>query len=180
MGASHAAEARSNEQRILLRKLQNVESKTKPVTWNEVLAGVVVDSVKGISSEKVKQEPISNETYEKKEDFLLNFFSNTLFLFKKYFYDKFIETHDSPPIRNPEIWTGDTDFALDPGKDVEVFEPKYHGKTSAANSTEESDCPNGSFKNADGRCVALLMIAIPNQCPRGYRRDRLGYCRLSF
>lgn len=83
-----------------------------------------------------------------------------------------------------------------PKGEVELVEPRYHGLQVLGNGTgessgEESDdnegesvdgCPEGTVKVDDNKCVnsSRLILAIPRQCPIGYRLDRTGYCRLRF
>lgn len=48
----------------------------------------------------------------------------------------------------------------------------------------EPECLKG-FVQKDGKCIQLpleLMVDIPdpNQCPRGYKADQRGYCRMLF
>lgn len=201
-GATCAVEGINNlrEQKTLLRKLQNFHEDTKPQTWSEILADVFVNRIKTFS-------PEIDENKEAKQNVLKNIFSQALVFYKKFIYDKFVfrdnGVDDKTDILKPEIETNEvahkseidvrdkrTDITNsgDPKRDIELIEPKYHGKLSVDNSTEDvntenkEECPEGYIKSDSG-CVnenSKLILAVPGQCPDGYRRDRLGYCRMRF
>ncbi|KAJ0177985.1 hypothetical protein K1T71_006858 [Dendrolimus kikuchii] len=199
-GATCAVEGIKNhrEQRTLLRKLQNFHEDTKPQTWNEILADVFVNRIKIFSSK-------TDENKETDYNVLKHLFSQALVFYKKFVYDKIVfrdnVARDKTAIFKPEIESNEVPHGIgidrdkrtdiknpgDPKKDIELIEPEYHGKISMDNTTEDpntnkNECPEGFVKNDSG-CVnenSKLILAVPGQCPDGYRRDRLGYCRMKF
>lgn len=189
----------SKEQRTLLRKLQNFQDpkdEAKPLTWNEMLADVLVNKIKIFSFNKVDDNDVINEYSEppKSSSALINCFSQMLLIYKNCIYDKWRKNYEEPdfgPTSPPEpdlvirtntgVSSGD-----DPKHDIEIIEPKYHGKlqdTDSREGGEKKDCPEGAVKDDKGNCVkeiSRLLISVPGQCPAGYRPDRLGNCRMVF
>ncbi|KAF9409090.1 hypothetical protein HW555_011437 [Spodoptera exigua] len=184
------------EQRTLLRKLQNFQDPKdeKPLTWNEMLADVLVNRIKIFSFNKVNENEIIDDSKPSKApNFVRSYFSEVMFLFKNCIYDKFVTKYEEPDYKEedlgtdaPEIFiTDDIDSLND---DVELIEPKYHGKQLIVEPVEAEDkaligCPEGTVKDDKGNCVkahSRLLISVPSQCPMGYRRDKLGFCRAMF
>ncbi|XP_075976042.1 uncharacterized protein LOC142976515 [Anticarsia gemmatalis] len=187
----------SEEQRILLRKLQNFEQpkvETKPLTWNEMLADVLVNRIKIFSFNKVDESDIVKEysVPSKTRTMLTNCFSQVLLLYKNCIYDKFATTYEEPGVNIPDTTTevnivvrssggGAEDGG--PKSEIEIIEPRYHGKVIDSVSSESEDCPEGAMRDEKGNCVkeiSRLLISVPGQCPAGYRADRLGNCRMVF
>lgn len=206
---SYSAIEDKNKQRTLLRKLQSYQPKESKPMWNEVLADVLVNKIRIFSfkTQDEQTESIKEETTQDKSA-LTNFISQVFFVYKKFVYDIFVApsttvTNNSSiaaPI--PEIEERNTEDVLEetgvtytagPKSEVELVEPRYHGKQVLGNGTEgivdgdsgegesEQGCPEGTVK-VKGSCESSskLMMAIPRQCPIGYKRDRLGYCRIMF
>lgn len=186
------------EQRTLLRKLQNFQDPNheKPLTWNEILADVLVNKIRIFSFNEINENEI-NEDYDrniKSSSILTTFFSQVMLFYKNCVYDKFMKTVVVTVVTDPfdpstteEVYTVISPDEIDPEGDVELIEPKYHGKIRDAEASDEEDaikeCPEGSVKNKFGNCVkehSRLLISVPSQCPRGYRLDRLGNCRVVF
>ncbi|XP_030035461.2 uncharacterized protein LOC115451314 [Manduca sexta] len=200
----------TNEQWTLLRKLQNFNEprdEDKPLTWNEILADVLVNRIKIFSFKQL------NGTIEEKKSPLTNFMGQMLFIYKRFIYDRFsysIDKADANTANATEIFkeaknvtneerdveipnhyndtiVNHTNNSTGPKDEVEIIEPKYHGKLSVSEEVadlnkEVVECPEG-FVMLDKVCVnekSRLILAVPNQCPIGYKRDRLGYCRLIF
>lgn len=252
-GTDSLIEEKNLQQRILLRKLQTFEE-TKPTTWNEVLADVLVNKIRIFSFTTEDKEPLKDDAPVSKENpILTDFFSKLFVVYKKFIYDAFVgkrktsdgelvhittipETiKDKLPKMDPEELIRPTEviYAEGPKSEVELVEPRYHGKialedtpenpskeiadqsqedntntTTEVNSSEvqgDSDmivsdpghqqnvdpglkksdvnCAEGFVKSDGGDCVknaSRLILAIPNQCPLGYRKDWLGYCRKTF
>ncbi|XP_059058642.1 uncharacterized protein LOC131852061 [Achroia grisella] len=189
------------EDNVVLRKLlQSVQTDVKEDSkaWNDVLAKVFVDSIKSVfSSNNESREKITDSS---ENGYFTKWISKSLLFFKNIFYGT-STTNDVKPTNPTKPTTQletlgenynradskevtDTDV-INTNDDVEVFEPKYHGKRCAGcNETSDSNCPEGLVKDNNGECVLKvdekLIIAIPGQCPKGYRRDKLNYCRLQF
>lgn len=191
------------QQKILLRKLQNFQqndSNPKTVTWNEILADVLVN--KGNNLE------ISGDH---NQNIWTKCMSQMLLVYKTYIYDniKYFnrETSDSPtnaeptnatpdPTDSPTEKPNDTKASVDPKTEVEIIEPEYHGRVQEISTeghkilegsirdTKATECPEGFVEDEEGQCVktksSQFILAIPRQCPTGYRRDRMGFCRLVF
>lgn len=185
------------EQRILLRKLQNFQDPKdeKPLTWNEMLADVLVNRIKIFSFHKVNDNEIieADSKPSKTSNIIVSFFSQVMLLYKNCIYDRWATKHEEPDFAIDETTTEDNGVK-DPSEwgtindDVEIIEPKYHGKQIDGEADEDEDsaivkCPEGSVKDEKGNCVKAhspLIISVPSQCPIGYRRDRLGNCRVVF
>lgn len=212
MGTSYTAieDPKNKIQRTLLRNLQSYQPKeSKPLMWNEVLADVLVNKIRIFSFKKQNKE---NDTLKEnlltpEKSALTNFISQVFFVYKKFVYDVFVESPKTAPNDknsieavhlNPDIEERKADsdemyeengvtFSNGPKGEVELVEPRYHGKQVLGNETEESIeqgvkvCPEGTV-NVEGTCInnSRLIMAVPSQCPIGYRRDRLGYCRMMF
>lgn len=120
-------------------------------------------------------------------------------------------------MREPET---ELSNSSNPKDEVEIIEPKYHGKicsnngcdavknndtviTTAVVATKEitrdlssvtedvspvieenKDCPQGMTKDVKGLCVdaqsGKFILGVPYHCPFGYKRDRLGFCRIMW
>lgn len=185
-----AANSKTNEQRILLRKLQNFEqnAEAEHLAWNDVLANVLVNKVTLFSSHNFDRETQKDGA----AGIVRKCLSEVLFLFKVYVYDKFksdsnitiagvqeiYNTHNEKVPEQPKTMS-----ERDPKSEVEIIEPKYHGRIEETTTESNLLCPEGYEAN-DGNCTATpsskFIMYIPRQCPIGYRRDRLGYCRQIF
>lgn len=185
------------EQRTLLRKLQNFRDPKdeKPLTWNEMLADVLVNRIKIFSFHKVNDNEMFKEDSKpsKNSNIIVSLFSQLMLFYKNCIYDRWATKYEEPGFTNDETTSEDNngvinkDFEWDSlNDDVEIIEPKYHGKQKNAEAEEDEDravlkCPEGAVKDEKGNCVnSPLIISVPNQCPIGYRRDRLGNCRVIF
>lgn len=162
------------EQKLLLRKLLSLQqnnSTEKSTVWNEILANVLVSKIKAIFKKET-------EYLEDKPDVVTEFFGNVIGLFKRSYWDKVDKRHAVDEIQTNDRPTGD------PKDDVEEIEPKYHGRMENGTDFDVSACPEGAVSDGKGNCVDAknlkFILAIPYQCPVGYRRDRLGYCRPLF
>lgn len=183
------------EQRTLLRKLQNFQDPKdeKPLTWNEMLAEVLVNRIRIFSFNKVNDNEIIKEASKptKTTNILVSCFSTVMLLYKNCIYDRWATKHEEPGYAIVETTT-DGDTVIDNPEwdtindDVEIIEPKYHGKQTDADEDEDGaivKCPEGAVKDEKGNCVKVhspLIISVPSQCPVGYRRDRLGNCRMIY
>lgn len=187
------------EQRALLRKLQNFQDPKdeKPLTWNEILADVLVNRIKIFSFHKVNDNELLREdnTPTKSDHIITKCFSQVLLIYKNCIYDRWMKKIEEPGYVIDETTTEDNTVVVintsdldGPKSEVEIIEPKYHGKQIDAEATEDEDvikveCPEGAVKDEKGNCVnehSRLLISVPSQCPLGYRRDRLGNCRAVF
>ncbi|CAG4964387.1 unnamed protein product [Colias eurytheme] len=175
---------------ILLRKLQGFidERENQTVSWSELLANIVVNKITVTFHKSANNE---TDNFAVTHNRFTNLISNVFKFFKSNVYDKIKGYSDQNNVVN------DIDTALqgdkriikssdDPNNDVEVFEPKYHGKLCEnCNETTEievtNDCPEGYSKDENGDCVKMqiskFIVSVPNQCPIGYRPDWRGYCR---
>lgn len=162
------------QQRILLRKLRsfqrNDETNTESVTWNEILADVLVTKLNIFSS--------NNHVVKSNKNVATTFLSEILVVYKK-IYDKY---YTQKPINHNVI----NIIEAKPEEEVEVMHPDLK-KESCENCDpvveKDVECAEGFVLDKDGDCVpapSKLILAVPNQCPRGYRADRLGFCRISF
>lgn len=184
------------EQRTLLRKLQNFQDPNheKPLTWNEILADVLVNKIRIFSFNEINENEI-NEDYDrniKTSSIITTCFSQVMLFYKNCIHDKFVTKVVEPDpfdsSTTEEVYTIINPDEIDPEGDVELIEPKYHGKIRDDEANDEEvaikvECPEGAVKNKFGNCVkehSRLLISIPSQCPRGYRLDRLGNCRVVF
>lgn len=182
------------QQRLLLRKLQNFEQNNSTTTWNDIVANVLVNN--GDNSQRGAKD----------NNFWTKYVSQIILLYKVHIYDKIKNTNDktTDSSTNPDVSTpdpkdttsekpNDSKSSEDPKAEVELFEPNYHGKmqetTEEVNRIPESksegiECPEGYVKNDKEQCTdsksSKFILGIPNQCPTGYRRDRLGFCRIVF
>lgn len=186
---------KSNEQKVLLRKLQNLQNEVKDpnITWNEILANLLVSRIKTYSTNDIEKE--RNDFAEKpEENFWTKTVSSSLLFFKRLIYDPIfkikkntVDSNHSPSTEGSV--TGKTDIGKrtitdeDPKSEVELIDPKYHGKIEERTESNEllEVCNEGFEKDEEGNCKASKFILyIPSQCPIGYRRDRLGFCRIMF
>lgn len=183
------------QKELLLRKLKNFQDNDSNSKWNEIVANAVVNS--GNNSERDAED---NSIWTK-------YLSQLLLLYKIHVYDKIKNiygyTTDSPTNFDPNVSTknpndekpNDSKTNEDPKTEIELLEPQYHGKFQetttevhalevSERNTEHMECPEGFVKNNEGHCIdsksSKLIIGVPQQCPVGYRRDRLGYCRKVF
>ncbi|XP_063394678.1 uncharacterized protein LOC134679656 [Cydia fagiglandana] len=176
-------EQHNGEQKLLLRKLLSLQqnnSTEKALMWNEIFANVLVNKIKILFN----KQPESG--LEDNPDVVTKFVSQIISLYGKLFYKVNDITHNSAIGKNEEEIK--VDEIVDPKKEVEEVEPKYHGRLE--NVTENLDidkrsvCPEHSVSDGKGNCIdsanSRFIMAIPYQCPIGYRRDRLGYCRAIF
>lgn len=196
-------------QRILLRKLQTfqrADPKEKTATWNQILADALVNRIKIFSFNKATENELRNPV-DTESNFLTNCISQMMHLYKRFFYDRkridntteLNKEKEAQNNANKEIVETETDF-VDPKDEVEVVEPRYHGKLcvncdknteneTVGNGTDTveiakkaptvTDCPDGLVAS-EGGCTdakSKFILSIPYQCPTGYRRDWLGYCR---
>ncbi|KAJ8724247.1 hypothetical protein PYW08_015721 [Mythimna loreyi] len=181
------------EQKTLLRKLQNFQDPKdeKPLTWNEMLADVLVNRIKIFSFNKVNDNEIieAESKPSKTTNIIVSAFSQVMLLYKNCIYDRWATKYEEPGVRTYETTTEDNVVNTSEwdaiNDDVEIIEPKYHGKQVDAEEEDEAvmKCPEGTVKDEKGNCIKVhspLMISVPGQCPTGYRRDRLGNCRIVF
>lgn len=206
-----ATEDTKIKQRTLLRKLLSNQIDESTPMWNAVLADVLVNKIRIFSFKKQHTETESITEIAQEKSPLTNFISQVFFLYKKFVYDVFAGPSEPPANNNsvephaPEIEDRkdpndifkdyNVTFSDGPKSEVEILEPRYHGKQVLRNGTDDGDgegqsdeisesvkeCPEGTVK-VKGDCVSRsrLIMMIPNQCPIGYKRDRLGYCRMIF
>ncbi|CAH0723512.1 unnamed protein product, partial [Brenthis ino] len=180
-------------QSVLLRKLQNFQdydprNTTQAPNWSEILADVLVKRI--FTFHKTSNETEHLTSVEDSETSVwVRSVSCILKLFKTYIYDRVLGYVESKVDKNvSKIKRNITE--RDPKEEVEIIEPKYHGKL-CENCTESSeieadvsDCGNGLKKDPNGNCVdpksSKFILSIPSQCPTGYRRDWFGYCRATL
>ncbi|XP_050349677.1 uncharacterized protein LOC126773075 [Nymphalis io] len=175
---------------VLLRKLQNLQeydsrNVAQTPSWNEILADVLVKRIFPFHKLNNETESISNVDDEK--SIWVGCISFALKIYKNYLYDKLRYDQDTRQA-NEEIPDPVEEETLDnPKDDVEILEPAYHGKLcdncdlNTEIESNISDCGEDSLKDADGNCVSKssqFILSIPSQCPVGYRRDWLGFCRV--
>lgn len=188
----------SEEQRVKIPEIQNFQdanpTNARTQDWSEILAEVVVKRL--FSFHRTNNETENLTSIEAPETSIwVRSVSCVLKLFKTYIYDpmfSYVETKVNIHSENNNETV--TKFKRnvtenDPNNDVEIIEPKYHGKLCIEeNCTEsgeieinESDCASGFEKDQNGNCVdarsSKFILSIPSQCPTGYRQDWLGYCR---
>lgn len=176
-----------SEQRILLRKLQNFQrndiANAETVTWNEILADVLVKNFNIFSKEDELHKNV-----KKPKNLATKCVSDVLVIYKS-IYDRF-KLSDSNQKDQPTNTNQTTE--KNPKEDVEIVETVLKNvncddcdEIEAKESVDRDlKCPDGYEINKDGECEALatskLVMAVPRQCPIGYRADRLGYCRIMF
>ncbi|XP_034828532.1 uncharacterized protein [Maniola hyperantus] len=189
-------------QAVILRKLQNLHERdsrnaTQTTSWSEILADVLVKelfSYKTVDDDK----KLANKLPEKSTSMLVKAVSHVLEMYKTYVFDKLRNDYSKTRvnIENSNEIIGkniieksvpEFSNASNPKEDVELIEPKYHGKLQENGTLEDdgaSDCGEGFKRDEDGNCVeakhSKFILSIPRQCPIGYRRDWLGYCRESL
>lgn len=192
------------EKRILLRKLQNLQehdarNASQTPSWSEILADILVKRI--FPFHKTNNETARLTTFEDEKNVLVRSFSFVLKVYKKYLYDKLHHNHDTvTDTNNTKIQVNNSDANTDNKQkdveviypeiidslndDVEIIEPKYHGKLcdncKEDTDIESTDCKEGLIRDANGICIpksSKFILSIPFQCPIGYKRDWLGYCR---
>lgn len=189
----------SEDQRVEISETQhfqdiNPKNATEKPDWSEILAEAIVKRI--FSFHKMNNETENLTSIEAPETSIwVRSVSCVLKLFKTYIYDpmfSYVETK----VNIHNIYKNETDTKFkrnitenDPNNEVEIIEPKYHGKLcSGENCTEsgeievnESACASGFERDQNGKCVdaksSKFILSIPSQCPTGYRRDWLGFCR---
>ncbi|XP_026763633.2 uncharacterized protein LOC113522157 [Galleria mellonella] len=185
------------ENSVFLRKLlYTVETNQQNDTrsWNDILADILVDSINAVLYKNDKTAERITDTSGKW--YFTTWISKSLLLFKNIINNRPItndgiaknnEVEDFGEILNESDSDAVTDDNVDINNDVEVFEPRYHGKRCAGckeTSDGNNDCPEGSVRDKEDNCVLKtvepLISAVPSQCPIGYRLDRLGFCRFIF
>ncbi|XP_047531775.1 uncharacterized protein LOC125067302 [Vanessa atalanta] len=175
---------------VLLRKLQNLQeydsrNVAQTPSWNEILADVLVKRIFPFHKQNNETENITNVDDEK--SIWVGCISFALKIYKNYLYDKLRYDGDTRNDAAVEIPESVNDTSDNPNDDVEILEPAYHGKLcdncdiKTEIESNIGDCGEGSVKDADGNCTSKssqFILSIPSQCPVGYRRDWLGYCRV--
>lgn len=169
------------QQRVLLRKLQDFQrnegTNAETVTWNEILADVLVKKLNIFSG----SEELNLHSYigTKPKSIVTKYVSDVLLIYKS-IYDLYERKRNQEEILiNKEG---------DPKDDVEVVVIRSEKCDDCDDDSDKTvddkdDCPDGFVRNKFGDCVSessKLILAIPGQCPHGYRRDMLGYCRIVF
>ncbi|XP_013142262.1 PREDICTED: uncharacterized protein LOC106106255 [Papilio polytes] len=197
---------------VFLRKLQTTirsdpDEEAKSLSWSEILADILVNKI-GLSkilpeeNEQVAENNTQNNVLTKICSVVLN-------VYKHFIYDKYFQkpAEDVPTSSKSEVTEknielqelesntpGDNDFdVITINPDVEIIEPKYHGKLCSdcdnhnvvkKEVEQKIICPEGLVKDTNGNCVdpksLNYMISIPYQCPIGYRLTWSGYCRPIF
>ncbi|XP_045767491.1 uncharacterized protein LOC123868875 [Maniola jurtina] len=189
-------------QAVILRKLQNLQERdsrnaTQTTSWSEILADVLVKEIFSYKTVDVDKK-FTNKPPEKSTSVLVKTVSHVLEMYKTYVFDKLrsdysnirvnIE-HTNETIGKNRIEKSVPEFTntSNPKEDVELIEPKYHGKLKENGTLGDdsvSDCGEGFKRDEDGNCAeakhSKFILSIPRQCPIGYRRDWLGYCRESL
>ncbi|KPJ14269.1 hypothetical protein RR48_07019 [Papilio machaon] len=199
---------------IFLRKLQTIirsgsDEEARSLSWSEILADILVNKI-GLSKIIPKENEQVAESDGKQDNIFTKICSTVLKVYKHFVYDKFFQqsAEDIPTstskieiteknIELQEIESntpGANDFdVITINPDVEIIEPKYHGKlclnceiqnVEKKEVTSKSDCSENLVKDVNGNCVdpksLNYMISIPYQCPIGYRLTWSGYCRPIF
>lgn len=181
------------DQSVLLRKLQNFQeydprNTTQAPNWSEILADVLVKRIFTFHTTSNETENLTS-VEDSETSVWVRSVSCILKFFKTYIYDRvlgYIETKVDKNVSKVKRNITESD----PNDEIEIIEPKYHGKL-CENCTESveieadlSDCGNGLKKDPNGNCVdpksSKFILSIPSQCPTGYRRDWLGYCRATL
>ncbi|CAH0399286.1 unnamed protein product [Chilo suppressalis] len=162
----------------LLRKLQSFQNApkddAKSVTWNDILAEELIKKI-GIYPFDSSEESLKKKIAE--GNFLKESLSQMLVIYK-IVYDKFVtnEVANYKTIDNRK-------------EEVEVIEAGREKESCEGCGDVEaggnlgSPCIKGQKTNEGGACdekQAKLILAVPKQCPIGYKADRLGYCRVIF
>ncbi|CAH2085204.1 unnamed protein product [Euphydryas editha] len=198
----------AEENRVLLRKLQNLQehdsrNASQTPSWSEILADILVKRI--FPFHKTNNETERLTAFEDEKNILVSCFSFVLKVYKRYLYDKLnhdrdtstdiintkskVNTSDTNSDSKPnnEIEVAYPEIIDNPNDDVEIIEPKYHGKLcdncKGDNEIESSACEEGLIRDANGICVSKsskFILSIPSQCPIGYKRDWLGYCRITL
>ncbi|CAH2266885.1 uncharacterized protein LOC120626902 [Pararge aegeria] len=188
-----------DRQAVILRKLQNLQERdsrnsTQTTTWSEILADVLVKEM--FSYKKVDTIKHISKPPEETTSFLVKAVSRVLEAYKIYVFDKMRSNYSETKVNKGTddttskigIIKNETEAMSNPNDDVEIIEPKYHGKLQGNGSLEfpdsVSDCGDGLIRDEDGNCVepkhSKFVLSVPWQCPIGYRPDWLGYCRVSL
>lgn len=180
---------------ILLRKLQNLqnqnqEENTRVITWSEMLAEVLVNHIKIFTFNNQDYNEVQNDPKPVSQNIFTKMFSDVLEFYKRYVYDKWIYKRHVNNVENSDTNKHPVTDNKSLNDDVEIIEPVYHGKlckNCEEGLTTEIDlknCPKGYIIDAKGNCAdpksSNFIFSIPFQCPNGYRRDWLGYCRISL
>lgn len=204
--------------KILQSSIRNDSDKgTTSLTWSEILADVLVRGTKLFSP--YNSSPI-NETLQefprddagKANNIIARFCSQVLDIYKILVYDKLFRR--SPSEKNLDVEKPETlefvnelseietitnaakeDFGvITINPDVEIIEPKYHGRLCDGcdeKNIEKKDgipandnCPEGLKKDANGNCgdpkSSNFILSVPFHCPLGYKADWFGICRMRF
>ncbi|KAJ2947644.1 hypothetical protein O0L34_g17447 [Tuta absoluta] len=185
-------------QKVLLRKLQNFQqNETLTVTWNEILADVLV--------KKITRIEVNTDTNN--GNILSKCFSEVLWMFKTYVYDKFwkptvqydtttqtpstttFATIDDnvlvpqvPPTINTNQVTDDPTY--NPKSEVELIEPRYHGKIeevkpSTSATEDNTETPTNVPRDTPELTKPNPIVSteeISNKCPEGSIKDKDGNC----
>lgn len=182
---------------ILLRKLQsldyNLQNSSQTQTWSETLADAFVNRIFTFNARSNEGGNNSNDgTY--KRNLFVKPFTILIEWYKANIYDKYIKNITiRNSVNNFTLLQNKTiDFSDNPKSDVEIIEPAYRGKMcdncrDAPDDIEvktDNQCENGLEMDDSGNCVdkkvSKFILAIPYQCPIGYRRDSHGYCRITL
>ncbi|XP_013164029.1 PREDICTED: uncharacterized protein LOC106115248 [Papilio xuthus] len=198
---------------VFLRKLQTIihsgtDKEATSLSWSEIFADILVNKI-GLSKILPKENEQVAENNSTQDNFFTKICSVVLNVYKHFVYDKFSQqpAEDIPTSTSKLVVTennielqeiesntpGVNDFdVITINPDVEIIEPKYHGKLCSGCDTQNIEkkevtsksCPENLVKDAEGNCVdpksLNYMISIPYQCPIGYRLTWSGYCRPIF
>ncbi|KAI5644496.1 hypothetical protein NE865_03385 [Phthorimaea operculella] len=188
-------------QKVLLRKLQNFQqNETLTVTWNEILADVLVAKITRIETNTVTDANNGN--------ILTKCFSGVLWTFKTYIYDKFwtptvqydttstttekpssttFATIDDKGLIPPTVDQATTDDpTYNPKSEVELIVPRYHGKIedatpSTTTAEHNTDTPTNTKVLRDTSELTkpsptVSTEELSNKCPEGSVKDKDGNC----
>lgn len=191
---------RFERQAVILRKLQNLHEhdprmSTQTTSWSEILADILVAELFSYEkldiNTKVDQKSGNTSEIPHKTGVLVKAVSNVLEIYKTYVFDKWrsdynIRVNVTTHVDENKVEKHVREVNNNPNDDVEIIGPVYHGKLK--NETLKDDgsqeCEEGFTKDGDGKCIEIkhskFVMAIPWQCPKGYRADWLGYCRESL
>ncbi|CAF4899403.1 unnamed protein product [Pieris macdunnoughi] len=167
---------------IKRKLLSYMENNT--TSWSELFADFVTSNIKVFRQKTTENETIPDPT----NNSVAKIFSSVFKIFKTYVYDPLkgrkVDVNIQADIHtNLQEDKRVVKASSNPKEDVEVIEPRYHGKLKT-DIEGASLCLDGFIKDADGNCVEVkpskFIVSVPKHCPIGYRSDWLGNCRQSF
>lgn len=164
----------------------NMTNGDKSNTWSVLLAQVIVNKINDMFTGEHKEVNNDIDIKTDNNSIVVKSISEIFQLYKLLIYDKYnVEEIPEKPRKPRNLKNPNEEFEIiEPGKcnDPDCYNDiEFIG--GVENEKISGDCPEGTVKNEFGKCVqklAKFITGVPNQCPIGYRFDRLGYCRPTF